>query len=102
MVLNSVKDKLVLLGEKLAAPKAMRRFHGWATIFWLVMIPVSIHFGWIFSIAYVSALTVYDTVLGHFSSWQSARAEEAALEADNTEVIEEIHKSVKEDNGQEG
>src|SRR3954454_19166631 len=53
----------------------MRRLNGWLTIFWLLMIPVSIWTHWISSVAYVAALTLWGLVSGHWSAWQGARVE---------------------------
>jgi hypothetical protein len=56
-------------------PRFMRRVNGWLTIFWIAMIPVSIVMGWITSVAYVSALSLWALVSGHWSAWQAARVE---------------------------
>ena len=53
----------------------MRRVNGWLTIFWITMIPVSIITGWVRSITYVSALSIWALVSGHWSTWQAARVE---------------------------
>jgi len=53
----------------------MRRVNGWLTIFWLVMIPVSILTHWISSVTYVAALSLWALVSGHWSAWQAARVE---------------------------
>jgi len=56
-------------------PVFMRRVNGWLTIFWIGMIPVSIIFGLLSSVAYVSALSLWALVSGHWSAWQAARVE---------------------------
>jgi len=56
-------------------PIFMRRVNGWLTIFWIVMIPVSYQLGWLKSVVYVSALSLWALVAGHWSSWQAARVE---------------------------
>lgn len=56
-------------------PVFMRRVNGWLTVFWVAMIPVSIVTGWINSIVYVSALSLWALVSGHWSAWQAARVE---------------------------
>ena len=53
----------------------MRRLNGWLTIFWIVMIPVSLAMGWLQSVTYVSALSLWALVSGHWSTWQAARVE---------------------------
>lgn len=56
-------------------PVFMRRVNGWLTIFWLAMIPISIAFGLLSSVAYVSALSLWALVSGHWAAWQAARVE---------------------------
>jgi hypothetical protein len=56
-------------------PVFMRRVNGWLTIFWIVMIPVSITTRWINSVTYVAALSLWALVSGHWSAWQAARVE---------------------------
>lgn len=56
-------------------PVFMRRINGWFTIFWVLMLPVSMYFGWLDSVVYVSALSLWALVSGHWSAWQAARVE---------------------------
>src|SRR4029077_7320720 len=56
-------------------PAFMRRVNGWLTVFWILMIPVSLAFGWLSSVTYVSALSLWALVSGHWSTWQAARVE---------------------------
>ena len=56
-------------------PVFMRRVNGWLTVFWIAMIPVSIATGWISSVTYVAALSLWALVSGHWSAWQAARVE---------------------------
>jgi hypothetical protein len=56
-------------------PVFMRKVNGWLTILWVVMIPVSILTGWIGSVTYVAALSLWALVSGHWSAWQAARVE---------------------------
>jgi hypothetical protein len=65
-------------------PTFMRRVNGWLTIFWVVMIPISVLLGWITSVAYVSALSLWALVSGHWAAWQAARVE-VAQERDREE-----------------
>ena len=67
-------------------PTFMRRVNGWFTIFWIVMIPISYSLGWLNSVTYVSALSLWALVSGHWSAWQAARVEVAQqAEADARE-----------------
>lgn len=56
-------------------PKFMRRVNGWLTIFWIAMIPLSAMLGWLHSVVYVSALSLWALVSGHWAAWQAARVE---------------------------
>jgi hypothetical protein len=56
-------------------PVFMRRVNGWLTLFWLSMIPISYELGWLKSVVYVSALSLWALVSGHWSAWQAARVE---------------------------
>lgn len=56
-------------------PVFMRRVNGWLTVIWLVMIPISLAAGWVKSVVYVSALSLWALVSGHWSAWQAARVE---------------------------
>jgi hypothetical protein len=79
-------------------PVFMRRVNGWLTIFWLVMIPVSLVTHWVNSVVYVSALSLWALVSGHWSAWQAARVEvkqheeaQAAQKEDlASDVVEQI------------
>ncbi len=56
-------------------PVFMRRVNGWFTIAWVVMIPISYEMHWLSSVTYVSALSLWALVSGHWSAWQAARVE---------------------------
>jgi len=56
-------------------PVFMRRVNGWLTVFWVAMIPVSLVTGWISSVTYIAALSLWSLVSGHWSAWQAARVE---------------------------
>jgi hypothetical protein len=56
-------------------PVFMRRVNGWLAVFWVAMIPVSYELGWLKSVVYVSALSLWALVSGHWSAWQAARVE---------------------------
>lgn len=79
-------------------PVFMRRVNGWLTVFWIVMIPVSIVTHWISSVTYVAALSLWALVSGHWSAWQAARVEvnqekEAAARAEADvpgEIVERL------------
>lgn len=56
--------------------KFLREFHGWATIFWIVLIPIAYFTGWLESVTFVSALSLWALVASHWAAWQASRVEE--------------------------
>ena len=70
--MNSVKSLWAMVQGD---PVFMRRVNGWLAIFWVIMIPVSIVTHWVDSVVYVSALSLWALVSGHWSAWQAARVE---------------------------
>ena len=77
-------------------PVFMRRVNGWLTIFWIAMIPVSLVTGWVNSITYVSALSIWALVSGHWSTWQAARVEVTQQKEADEREREPIHEKVVE------
>ena len=77
-------------------PVFMRRVNGWLAIFWIAMIPVSIAFGWLSSVQYVSALSLWALVSGHWSAWQAARVEVTQKEEANRRDAEPIEDKIVE------
>lgn len=63
------------LSDRSFNPVLFKKFNGWMTIFWIIMVPVSILTGWVNSVEYVAALSIYALITGHLSTWQSARVE---------------------------
>jgi hypothetical protein len=62
-------------------PKFMQAVNGWFTIFWIIMIPISYWTGWLNSVTYVSMLSLWALVSGHWAAWQAARVEVKQEEA---------------------
>ena len=71
-------------------PIFMRKVNGWLTIFWLLMIPVSLWTHWISSVTYVAALSLWALVSGHWSAWQAARVEVDQAEQDARREREDV------------
>jgi hypothetical protein len=63
------------ISERSFNPVLFKRVNGWLTIFWVAMIPVSVITGWVTSVEYVSALSIYALITGHMATWQAARVE---------------------------
>src|SRR3954465_8102111 len=95
-------------------PAFMRRLNGWLTIFWIAMIPISLSTGWVKSVVYLSALSLWALVSGHWSAWQAARVEvRQDGDADVADVLDEIRElraelaelkpqSIRKSNGRDG
>jgi hypothetical protein len=77
-------------------PAKFRKLNGWMTIFWIVMIPVSIVTGWVQTVEYVAALSIYALVTGHLSTWQAARVEERQEKDDTEQLVHEIRQTQEE------
>jgi uncharacterized membrane protein len=71
-------------------PVFMRRVNGWLTVFWIAMIPVSLAFHWLSSVVYVSALSLWALVSGHWSAWQAARVEVNQVEEEERRDQQDI------------
>jgi hypothetical protein len=55
-------------------PAFLRAVHGWATLIWLLAsVPLAFLYG--SSVVFVTFLSLYAVVTGHWSSWQAARVE---------------------------
>jgi len=65
-------------------PVLMKRFNGWAAIFFAILIIPSMIFGWLEVVAFVSVLSIWALVAAHWSNWQAARVEEKADLANTT------------------
>jgi hypothetical protein len=77
-------------------PVFMRRINGWLTLFWVAMIPISYAMGWLNSVVYVSALSLWALVSGHWAAWQAARVEVAQQEQLDKEQEEPVEQRVVE------
>lgn len=84
-------------------PVFMRRVNGFLALFWVAMIPISFFAHWLSSVTYVSALSLWALVSGHWSTWQAARvevAQAAEIKAREDHPLEEkvVEKIVEETN----
>ncbi|MCW3069161.1 MAG: hypothetical protein JWL67_1786 [Solirubrobacterales bacterium] len=72
-------------------PTLMRRAQGLLTILWVVMIPLALATGWVKSVTFVSALSLWALVASHGAWWAAASVECRQAEEDiPAEVVEEI------------
>jgi cadmium resistance protein CadD (predicted permease) len=56
-------------------PTFMRRFNGWSTVIFIVLVPVSAILNLVASTAFVSYLSLIALILGSLSAWQASRVE---------------------------
>ena len=63
------------------SPLFLRRFHGWMTLGWLVVTPVSWWLGWWDIVAFVTFLSLWANVASHWAAWAAARVEVRQEEA---------------------
>jgi hypothetical protein len=77
-------------------PVFMRRVNGWLTIFWVAMIPIAYEAGWLTSVTFVSALSLWALVSGHWSAWQAARVEVVQQEQVEAEAEDPVEHRVVE------
>ena len=56
-------------------PEMLRAFHGWMTLGWGLLIPITVFTGLKGSIVWIALMSVWANFVGHFSSWQAARVE---------------------------
>lgn len=56
-------------------PEFLRSFHGWLTLAWGILIPVTVLTNLKGSIIWIALMSVWANFVGHFSSWQAARVE---------------------------
>jgi hypothetical protein len=56
-------------------PEFLRAFHGWMTLTWGLLIPITVLTGLKGSIIWIALMSVWANFVGHFSSWQAARVE---------------------------
>lgn len=63
-------------------PQKFMKLNAYLTVFWIVMVPVSILTGWVSTVEYVTALSIYALVAAHLSTYAAARTEVMQSEAD--------------------
>jgi hypothetical protein len=56
-------------------PAFLKAFHGWLTLIWGVLIPITVFTSLKGSIIWISLMSVWANFVGHFSSWQATRVE---------------------------
>jgi hypothetical protein len=78
-------------------PTKFRKFNGWMTVFWIVMIPISIVTKWVETVEYVAALSIYALVTGHLFTWQAARVEERQEQDQTEQLVHEIKQTQEEE-----
>jgi hypothetical protein len=78
-------------------PVFMRKVNGWLTIAWLLMVPIALVTGWIYSIAFISAISIYANVAGHMAAWQAARVETIQNQDANVQDVLDVTREIRDD-----
>ena len=76
-------------GGLFGRPAFLRGFHGWMTLGWGLLVPITILTDLKTSITWIALMSVWANFVGHFSSWQAAR-----VEVKQDELIEETSEQV--------
>lgn len=53
------------------------KLHLGLTVAWVLMIPLSLATGWIYNIVFVSAISLYANIAGHWSAYEASTPTEA-------------------------
>lgn len=56
----------------------MRVFHLILTITWIIMVPIALVTGWVESLVFISACSIYANAASHFSAFEGAAAKKEA------------------------
>ncbi|MDQ1703430.1 MAG: hypothetical protein QOF57_2682 [Frankiaceae bacterium] len=62
-------------GGLFGRPAFLRGFHGWMTLGWGLLVPITVFTNLKTSITWIALMSVWANFVGHFSSWQAARVE---------------------------
>lgn len=73
------------LFELFGRPSFLRAFHGWLTLIWGILIPLTVVTGLKGSLVWIAMMSVWANFVGHFSAWQASR-----VEVKQDETIDEI------------
>ena len=77
-------------GGLFGRPAFLRGFHGWMTLGWGLLVPITVLTNLKTSITWIALMSVWANFVGHFSSWQAAR-----VEVKQDELIEETSEQVE-------
>lgn len=72
------------LASQIQDPHKFRRMNGVLTIFWVAMIPISLVFHLLSSVAYVALLSIYALFATHLGAWAASRTE--ARQVDDADI----------------
>lgn len=54
-----------------ARQRAIRVANLWLAVAWALMVPVAVSTGWIYSIAFISAASIYANFISHIAAWRA-------------------------------
>ena len=87
-----IVDKIT---NTLADSVLLRRFHGYMTVLWGLLVPITVFTGLKGSIVWIALMSVWANFVGHFSSWQAARVEvkQDKVEAEEQQKLDKVSKN---------
>jgi hypothetical protein len=89
-------DVAQLGGGLFGRPAFLRGFHGWMTLGWGLLVPITVFTNLKTSITWIALMSVWANFVGHFSSWQAARVEVKQDEQldDTTEQVDDTQDKI--------
>lgn len=83
-------------GGLFGRPAFLRGFHGWMTLGWGLLVPITVFTNLKTSITWIALMSVWANFVGHFSSWQAARVEVKQDEQldDTTEQVDDTQDKI--------
>lgn len=77
--------------DYLASPQFQRTANGIAALAWLALVPIALVAGWLKSVVFVSAISIYANAAGHIGAWQAAQvACKQDEDADVQDVLDKL------------
>lgn len=56
---------------EMGSARTWRQVNLWLSVVWALMVPVAIMTGWLYSIAFISACSIYANFASHVAAWRA-------------------------------
>jgi hypothetical protein len=60
------------------------------TVVWAIMLPISIKTGWIYSVAFISFVSIYANFVSHLAAWRADVPNDDPIQSDIHEKVSRI------------